>query len=154
MRQYKKRIPALSLVLILGIGLLFTGCSIGDRQVYFASKSGGHTVFKIGRMACSREEAKVYLANYKNLYGKIYDTDLWSEDYDTKTMEESIKDAVISHLTKVYSLDMYAQTKEIELSEEEKDKVTQAAETYYKSLNRTERKYTGASKKDITKYIF
>ena len=102
-------------------------------------------------MACSREEAKVYLANYKNLYGKIYDTDLWSEDYDTKTMEESIKDAVISHLTKVYSLDMYAQTKEIELSEEEKDKVTQAAETYYKSLNRTERKYTGASKKDITK---
>lgn len=151
MRQYKKRIPALLLVLILGIGLLFTGCSIGDRQVYFASKSGGHTVFKIGRMACSREEAKVYLANYKNLYGKIYDTDLWSEDYDTKTMEESIKDAVISHLTKVYSLDMYAQTKEIELSEEEKDKVTQAAETYYKSLNRTERKYTGASKKDITK---
>lgn len=91
MRQYKKRIPALLLVLILGIGLLFTGCSIGDRQVYFASKSGGHTVFKIGRMACSREEAKVYLANYKNLYGKIYDTDLWSEDYDTKIMEESIK---------------------------------------------------------------
>ena len=74
MRQYKKRIPALLLVPILGISLLFTGCSIGDRQVYFASKSGGHTVFKIGRMACSREEAKVYLANYKNLYGKIYDT--------------------------------------------------------------------------------
>ncbi len=64
-------------------------------------------------------------------------------------MEESIKDAVISHLTKVYSLDMYAQTKEIELSEEEKDKVTQAAETYYKSLNRTERNTPGRPKRTL-----
>ncbi|MFR8812818.1 MAG: peptidylprolyl isomerase [Lachnospiraceae bacterium] len=151
MKHNRNKISALLLLLCMSIALLCSGCSIGNRQVYFASKSGRHTVFKIGEMACSREEAKVYLANYKNLYGKIYDTDLWSGDYDTKTMEESIKDAVLSHLTKVYSLNMYAKTKEITLTEEEYSKVSDAAEVYYKSLNRAERKYTGASKKDIEK---
>lgn len=143
----KNKVRILNLCLL--ITLLFTGCSIGDRQVYFASKSGMGNVFKIGDFACSEDEAKVYLANYKNLYGKLYGTDLWNEKYDTNQMGESIKDAVISHLTKVYALNVYAQENDITLTEAEEDGVASAAKKYYDSLNKIERHYTGASQKEI-----
>lgn len=149
MKQNRKRMPASFVVVLLLVCLMCTGCHIGERQVYFASKSGSHTVFKIGQLACPREEARVYLANYKNLYGRVYDTNLWTESYDTETMEDSIKDAVMSHLTKVYALNVYAMDQDISLTEAEQDAVDKAAEAYYDSLNRAERKYTGVSKKDI-----
>lgn len=140
-------------ICILGLSLAFslflTGCAIGDRQLYFASKTGSKDVFKIGDLSCKQEEAKVYLANYKNLYGKVYGTDLWTEEYDTEGMESSVKDAVISHLTKVYSLNVYAQEKGIELTETEMEGTATAAKTYYDSLNRQEKKYTKASEKEI-----
>lgn len=148
MKFYKKGMTLLALSLVF-VCVLCSGCSIGDKQVYFASKSGRSTVFKIGDLSCPKEEAKVYLANYKNIYGKVYDADLWSEDYDTATMESSIKEAVITHLTKVYALNVYAADHEITLDDAELAKVESAAKTYYESLSRAERKYTGASEKKI-----
>ena len=145
----QKRLLAGVLCLVLMASTMFTGCSVGNRQIYFASKSGRGDVFKIGELSCPKEEAKVYLANYKNLYGNLYGTELWTEEYDTEEMEESIKDAVLSHLTKVYALNVYAAQKEITLSDAEEEEVEKAAKEYYDSLNRKERSYTGASKSDI-----
>ena len=144
-----KRLLWVVLCLALMVATIFSGCSVGDTQIYFASKSGRGDVFKIGDFSCPKEEAKVYLANYKNLYGNVYATDLWTEEFDTGEMEESIKDAVLSHLTKVYALNVYAQQKEITLSDAEQEEVDKAAKEYYDSLNRKERSYTGASKADI-----
>lgn len=137
--------------LLLVMTMLLSGCAIGDRQIYFASKCGGHNVFKIGDMCCPDKEVKVYLANYKNLYGNLYGTDLWTEEYDTDGMEKSIKDAVLSHLTKVYALNVYAESQNITLTAAEEQSVEKAAKAYYESLNRAEKRYTGASKKDIKK---
>lgn len=144
-----KRFMAGILCLVLMVATVLTGCSIGKRQIYFDSKSGRGDVFKIGELSCPKEEAKVYLANYKNLYGNLYGTDLWTEEYDTDEMEGSIKDAVLSHLTKVYALNVYALQQEITLSAAEEEQVEKAAKEYYDSLNRKERSYTGASKSDI-----
>ncbi len=148
MRLRKKKMVGIA-GLCLALTLLFSGCSIGGRQVYFASKSGMGNVFKIGDFACSEDEAKVYLANYKNLYGKVYGTDLWNEKYDTDQMGDSIKDAVMNHLTKVYALNVYAQENDITLTDAQEDGVASAAKKYYESLNKTERHYTGASQKEI-----
>ena len=62
---------------------LLSGCTVAGKQVFF-SFTGSFTVFSIGPLSCGRTEAKVYLANYKNLYGKVGDTDLWSDDFDTE----------------------------------------------------------------------
>lgn len=137
--------------IFLAAALVFCGCSVGDVQIYFASDSGRNNVFKIGDMACPVKEAKVYLANYKNLYGVVCGTDMWNEDYDTATMEESLKDAVIEHLTKVYALNMYAADQEIVLDETELQQVEAAAKEYEKSLNKEEKAFTKASRKDIEK---
>lgn len=149
MKQKIRGKCTLLLLLALLTGVVASGCTIGDRQIYFASRCGWHTVFKIGEMACKQEEAKVYLANYKNLYGHIYGTDLWDGTYDSRQMEQSIKDAAMAHLVQVYSLNVYAADHEIVLDEAEQEKVEEAAETYFASLSRKERRYMGVSKRDI-----
>lgn len=147
MKFWKK---SLLLILTLVVSITcFSGCTIGNREVYFASKSGWHTVFKIGDMSCNRDEFRMYLANYKNIYGNVYGTDLWNGDYDTDTMETSVKNAAIEHLSKVYALNLYASDNDIALTEPELEKVNDAAKEYYDSLSRAERKYTGASKKEV-----
>jgi foldase protein PrsA len=139
---------------VLGLLLVFatttiTGCSIAGKKVFVASGSGFHTVFKIGEYACSQKEAKMYLANYKNIYGVVNGNSLWTEEYDTENMEDSVKDAVLQHLTKVYALNQYASDKGITLDSTEKSKIKSAAEEYYDSLTDAEKSYTKASKSDI-----
>ncbi len=131
--------------------LTFQGCTIGGRTVYFETSSGGRTVFKIGDMKCSKKEAFVYLLNEKNIYGSVDGVNLWSEDFDTKTMTHSIKDLTLEHLTKVYVLNLYANEKKIKLTDDEEKACKTAGKAYYESLNSDERSFTGASKKDIIK---
>ncbi len=143
----KKNMRLASILLVVAI--LFSGCSFRGKTVFFASKSGRNEVFKIGDYVCSKEEAYIYLANYKNIYGTVYGTNLWNESYDTDTMETSIKDAVLTHLINVYALNVYATQNEITLTDAEKANVAEAASVYYESLNKQERNYTGVSKSDI-----
>lgn len=138
----------MAFIMVMAV-VLCTGCTIDGKEVYFASKCGWHTVFKIGELSCPQEEAKVYLANYKNLYGNVYGTDLWNGEYNTEDMESSIKDAAIAHLIHVYALDVYAQDQDISLTEAEEAAAKTAAETYFASLSRQEKSYTGATQKDI-----
>jgi foldase protein PrsA len=101
-------------------------------------------------MKCSKKEALVYLLNEKNIYGSVNGVNLWSEDYDTGTMQSSIKDLTMEHLTRVYVLNLYASENEIELTEDEEKACQDAAAAYYKTLNSAEKSFTGAKKKDIT----
>ena len=125
-----------------------TGCSIGDLHFYVSSTSGIGNVFKIGPNACSKTEFRTYLANYKNLYGTFQDSSIWSED-NGKIIEDGMKSAILDHLTRVYSLDLYAKDNNIKLTKSEEEAVNKAAEEYYNSLSDEDRSYTGASKADI-----
>lgn len=145
--KLKKRL--LQLFLIGTLLLSFTGCTFKGKTVYFDTSSGRNTVFKIGDMKCSKKEALIYLLNEKNIYGTVDDVNLWTEDFDTKTMTGSIKDLTIEHLTRVYVLNLYAKEHEIELTEQEQKACATAAREYYSSLNASEKSFTGAKKKDI-----
>ncbi len=138
-------------VFTICMSLAMSGCTIDGKTVYFDTSSGRNTVFKIGDMKCSKKEALTYLLNEKNIYGSVDGVNLWSEDYDTDTMTGSIKDLTMEHLTRVYVLNLYANEKEIELTEDEKKSCEEAASAYYKSLNDSERSFTGAKKKDLEK---
>lgn len=142
-----KRICAACLV--ASLSLSFSACTFQDKTVYFDTSSGRNTVFKIGDMKCSKKEALLYLLNEKNIYGSVDGVNLWTEDFDTDTMTDSIKDLTIEHLTRVYVLNLYAQEKEITLSEKEEKACEDAAKEYYSSLNSAERSFTGVKKKDV-----
>lgn len=143
-----KKIVSILITLLLAFSL--QGCAIGDFHIYASSTSGIGNVFKIGSMTCSKKEFRVYLANYKNLYGTFDDISLWdSENVDI--MEEAVKSAVLNHLTKVYCFNQYAKDNDIKLSSDEENLCEKAAEEYYNSLNSQEKSYMHASCGDIEK---
>lgn len=146
MKAVKKII---GLVLALAVTLSFSACSYDGKTVYFDTSCGRNTVFKIGDMDCSKKEALVYLLNTKNIYGTVDEVNLWENEFDTATISGSLKDAVMAHLTRVYSLDLYATEQELELSEQEIELCKQAAADYYSTLNEAEISFTGAKEKDI-----
>ena len=129
--------------------ITFQGCKVAGKTVYVETSSGRNTVFKIGDMKCSKKEAFVYLLNEKNIYGSVDGVNLWTKDFDTKTMTRSIKDLTLEHLTRVYVLNLYAKEKNITLTDEEEETCKKAGKAYYKALNAEERSFTGAGKGDI-----
>ena len=133
------------------VAVSFTGCTVNDHIVYFSSGAGFFNVFRIGDLKCSSKEARVYLVNYKNLYGNVGGISLWDGDFDTTSMEASVKDAVLSHLSTVYSFDLYARDQKITLTKKEQQAVEEAAEEYYESLTKAEQKYFRVSESDIRK---
>lgn len=134
----------------LAAACLFGGCNIGGRQVVITSGLGSQDVFRIGSESCKLAEAKVYLANYQNIYGKSYGIDLWEQGFKTGKLKKYIKEVTLSEMAKIICMDLLARERGITLSEEERQKMKEAAEKYYKSLNKEEREFTGASEASIT----
>lgn len=97
-------------------------------------------------------EAKVYLVNYQNIYGSAYGIDMLTEEVGKSSLKDYVKDVTISELTQVVCMDLLAESEEIELSEDEKEKVSNAAKAYYESLTKEEISYMGVSESDINTY--
>ncbi len=133
--------------LLIALVLLSTGCAVQEAVVLNQQVTCSEDeIFMIGDLVCAKQEYLAYLANYYNLYGTVCEVNLWTGGYDTDTMAQSIKDAVFSHIIKVYVLNIYAQENEITLTETDKAKAAKAAAAYYESLSEEEIAYMG----DIT----
>ena len=119
----------------------FCGCELNGREIKLRTEMPDTELFEMGDLVCTPSELKVFLANYKNIYGSIYDTDFWEGCQDVSEMSEKIKDAAFAHLTKVYALDLYAEVNGVALTEDEVNICSKAAAEYYESLNETEKSY-------------
>lgn len=139
----------LSLLCLVCVLISFTGCTIGDHEVFFTGGAGMHNIFRIGDLKCPREEYCVYLATYRNLFDTVGDSSIWSEGFETDTIYDSLKKNVVSHLTKVYALNIYATEQEVELTENEETLAKKAAEEFYGGLSKTDRKKLKVSQGDI-----
>ena len=134
---------------VLAVSVFFAGCSIGGKEIVVTSGVGSKDVFKIGGDSCNQTEAKVYLANYQNIYGKSYGIDLWEQGFQKKKLKQYVKEVALSEMTKIICMDLLAEDQGIALTTEEKARIKDAAAKYYESLNEAERTYTGASQSDI-----
>lgn len=134
---------------VLAVSVFFAGCSIGGKEIVVTSGVGSKDVFKIGGDSCNQTEAKVYLANYQNIYGKSYGIDLWEQGFQKKKIKQYVKEVALSEMTKIICMDLLAEDQGIALTTEEKARIKDAAAKYYESLNEAELTYTGASQSDI-----
>ena len=147
----KRKIKALGVV--LGLVTLLCGCQIGDTQFVFQKNTANKKeVFTLNGEACSLTEAKLYLSNYRNIYGNAYGIELWGYDFGEDSLEEYIKEVTIDELTRIACMEQIAKSQELELTEEEEKKIKEMAEIYYDSLSEEEISYIGASKKNIESY--
>lgn len=152
----KKRIHIAILITIM-ITTLFSGCTIADKEyVLDLNYVGRNDVLSINGEECSLKEAKLYLCNYQNLYGKEYGVDLWEYEFDKEnvpsTLEEYVKDITLLQLSNIMCMNQLAKEMKISLTEEEEILAEQAAEEYYGSLSSDELEYMGLDQKDLQKF--
>lgn len=140
------------MTLMLCTGAL-EGCRIGNTNIVFDENIAvGSSVFTVNGKSCSLKEAKVYLCNYKNLYGTAYNVDLWKYDFGEDSLEAYVKDVTLDELSRILCMEQVAKEQGITLTEEEKSLVKQAAKVYYESLNDIERSYMGVHQDDLEDY--
>ncbi len=148
MKKKIQKITALSAVLLTAV--LLCGCRIGNTEFVFGEKLiKSRTVFWINDQKCSIRQAKLYLCNYKNLYGKAYGLDLWEYDFDGEDLRQYVKDVTIFELSKIVCMDLLAEQQNIRLSEKEEELASSAAEEYYDSLSDSEKEFMEVQKSDV-----
>ena len=118
----KRTLGAFAICCIMS--MMLTGCQLGEKKfVLDLHRVGKSTVFSIDDTECYVKEAKLYLCNYKNLYGNAYGVDLWESDLDKASLEEYIRGVTLNELTKVYCMNMIAQQQGLTLTDKEKEQV-------------------------------
>lgn len=139
-------------ILILTLLMLFlSGCGDKNSDTRVVLTTGFHKdeVFRIENMSCSLPELIVLLTNTQNQYESVYGEEIWQTDMDGVTLEENVKETVLADLAQIKAMNLLAQRYKVELDEEEKQKVKEAAAAYFDSLNQTEKDSMGADEETI-----
>lgn len=127
-----------------------SGCRIGGTQIRLEKSelTSYKHVFQINDEKYPVEIAKLYLCNYRNLYGRTNGLNLW-ENTRTDALETYVKDVTIQELSRIVCMKQLAGEKSLSLSKEEKELAKKAAEQYYGSLNEAELAYTEITEKQV-----
>lgn len=144
-KHIKYKLLAVAALLVLNLA----GCTLGDTQVMVSAELTDNEVFKMKDEVCTLPEARVVMTNYQNMYATMYGIDLWKHEFGNHDLENYVKDLTISRMAQIMAMDFLAEEKKIELSKAEKEKVEEAAEEYYESLNETEKEYMHVKQGDI-----
>jgi len=141
---------------LLAVGLLFcvllTGCQIGDKSIVVLKPLSNRYVFQMGDVSCSVKEAKVYLANYQNIYGEAYTLDLWEHDFGDESLEAYIKTITLNKLVTVACMTQLAEQKGLALTEEDEANILEAASAYYDTLSKEDKAYLSVSETELAEY--
>lgn len=145
--------------ILLAAGLVLgglTGCENGSgsesgTKVVLTTGFNKDEVFRIETSTCSLPEIMVYLTNIQNRYESVYGTEIWETNVDGVTLEQNVKDIALAQIARIKTMNLMAKKYEVELSEEEKAQVENAANTYYSSLSDTEISQMGVSEETINK---
>lgn len=147
-----KKSKAICVLAIVGLlSSTLGGCTVGNTQIRLETiQLHSHkTVFQINSNKCELKYAKLYMCNYRNLYGRAYGMDLEPYDFGSDSLEDYVKDVTLQELARIYCMDMIAQQKKMSLTDEEEKLVKSAAESYYDSLSDEEKSYMDVKEKDI-----
>lgn len=149
----KKKFGTLVVMVSLLSGVL-SGCNVGNTEfVIDLNNVGRNDVFSINGTDCTKDEARLYLCNYQNIYGSEYGLDLWMYDYSNMsidvTLEDYVKELTIVELSNVICMNQLAEELGVELTVQEEKLVSQATDEYYESLSREELRYMGIDKIEL-----
>lgn len=153
-----KRKLALLMVAVFVCATPMTGCTVGDTEYVLDLEqvSMKDHVFMINGTECTKEEAKLYLCNYQNIYGHEYGVNLWEHDFghvvSDNSLENYVKGVTLSELANIMCMNLLAKEQELTLTEEELKKVDSATEEYYSSLSKDEIAYMGIDKNKLKKF--
>jgi len=122
-----KKITAMLLTAAMLTSFTVTGCgSKVDADAAAATLDGKEISMGVANFMAQYQAAQsdLYFLSY-------YGEDMWSsESGDGKTMTDSVKDSVMENIRECYLLDAHAADYQVELTEEEKTAITEAASQF------------------------
>lgn len=150
-RYIAKKLGLLALIGMLCFGGL-TGCG-KNTKIVFTTGLSGNQLFKIGSTTCTTPEIMVYLTSFYNQYVDTYGQEMWQHDFGGVSLENHVKDIVLSKMAQIKIMNLMAQERRITLDAKEKDKISEAAKDYY-SLLSDELKETEKITMDVVENVF
>lgn len=149
----RNRIKAVTAVLMLCIMVFhLTGCGSNHAdsvKVVLTTGFGKDEIFRIETVSCTLPEIMVYLTNIQNQYESAYGEEIWNIDLGGMTLEENVKDIALAQIAQIKTMNLMAKQYQVELAEEERQQVRNAAKAYFGSLNETEIGAMGVSEDTI-----
>lgn len=133
LKLIKKRAAVLCLVLSMTVSSL-TGCG-NNTKLVFTTGLSGNQLFKIGSTTCTIPEVMIYLTTFYNQYTDTYGQEMWHYDFGGVSLEEHVKDVVLSKMAQIKIMNLMAKERGITLDKEEEKKILSAAECYYQALS-------------------
>lgn len=91
----------------------------------------------------------VYLTNLQNQYEEVYGPEIWQQEKDGVTLEESLKESVLAELAQIKTMNLMAEQYGVSLDEAKQEDIKKAAAAYYDSLNAREKDLMDVSEDTI-----
>jgi len=149
MRRQKKRLLTVLVLFALLAGLL-SGCrGFQNTEIVLTTGLSGNQLFKVGSSVCTLPEAMIYVMDYQNQYESAYGVEMWEHDFGGVTLEEYVKETIVSQLAAMKAVTLLAKEYEVVLSDSETEQAKKAAEEYFGALNKEEKEYMDLSQKDV-----
>jgi len=147
MQRLRKSFVSIILVVVLLFSL--TGCS---KDYVLTTAFGSKELMRINNVSCYLPEMMLYLTTVQNKYEAVYGSELWKESENGVTLEQKVKDMVLAKVAQVKVMNLMAKSYDLELTEDEKALVETTAESFFDSLNDTEKLMIGVTKEDIVSF--
>lgn len=128
------------------------GCShFKNAEIVLTTGLTEKELFKVGSSVCTLPEAMIYVMDYQTQYESVYGVEMWEHDFGGITLEEYVKNIIVSQLASMKAVTLLAKDYEVELTEAERERVKKAAGEYYQSLNPKALEYLGVEREDVEK---
>lgn len=149
MKKKITRMLAAVLTALLFVGCL-SGCNgFGNTEVVLTTGLSGNQLFKVGSSVCTLPEAMIYVMDYQSQYEGVYGVEMWEHDFGGVTLEEYVKDTIVSQLASIKAVTLLAREYQVELGSTETETVKKAAKEYFDGLSAEAVEYMGLELKDV-----
>jgi len=128
---------AISVILMAALGLA-SSCAKAEgpeQQIVLTTGFEENEVFFVGTEKCFLPEINVYMRTSQSQYENVFGSEIWNRKIGNETLEKKLKDMALSRLARIKTMKLLAAEREIELSEEELEKCSKAADTYMENLS-------------------
>ena len=133
------------------LGFLLKGC--GKEQdgtkVVFTKTLGKNEIFRIGDEICTTPEIMVFLTTTQYEYEKVYSDKIWNTEQDGVTLEAYVKEKVLEKAAQIKSMYLLAKSKDIELTEQEKNFSKAAAKDYLGQMSASQKEALGLTEETV-----
>ena len=145
----KKRILALVLAGVLGVSVL-TGCSGINKGATIATANGMEVSMGVANFYCRLQQASA-----EDMYKSYFGDDVWNQDLagNGTTMQESLKESALEELHEMYTLQQHMGDYGVELTEEEKTAITEAATAFMSGNSNEAVQEMGATQEIVEEFL-